>query len=76
MTESIEEITEVGIRTVDGQEHEVDTIIYATGEPHLTKRWPSGHRMVRNLRWILSSMLQVGHTLLRGGHQDTGWSGI
>jgi len=30
-TDKIEEITETGIRTVDGKNHEVDAIIYATG---------------------------------------------
>ena len=30
-TESIDTITKAGIRTVDGQEHEVDVIIYGTG---------------------------------------------
>jgi 4-hydroxyacetophenone monooxygenase len=31
VTETIDEITETGIRTADGVEHEVDVIIYATG---------------------------------------------
>jgi cation diffusion facilitator CzcD-associated flavoprotein CzcO len=31
VTEPIDEITERGIRTVDGEEHSVDTIIYGTG---------------------------------------------
>ncbi|QFU90567.1 NAD(P)/FAD-dependent oxidoreductase [Amycolatopsis sp. YIM 10] len=31
VTESIEEITPGGIRTVDGRHHDVDTIVYATG---------------------------------------------
>jgi cation diffusion facilitator CzcD-associated flavoprotein CzcO len=31
VTEAIEEITECGVRTADGEEHVVDTIIYGTG---------------------------------------------
>ena len=31
ITEKIEEITPKGIRTADGTEHELDTIIFATG---------------------------------------------
>ena len=31
VTEKMEEITPKGIRTVDGQEYELDTIIFATG---------------------------------------------
>jgi len=31
LTDKISEITEAGVRTVDGVEHRVDTIIYATG---------------------------------------------
>jgi len=32
VTETIENLTETGIRTKDGQEHSQDVIIYATGK--------------------------------------------
>ena len=40
VTEGIERITESGIRTVDGIEHEVDIIVYATGFRANECLWP------------------------------------